>query len=95
MPASPRNRILRVEDTPNPNAVKCILASRVRGHGERPRGYQHPDQARGDPLAERLLAIPGVVNVLIQGEWISVGKAPGAPWPQIRKALDDVLAEAG
>lgn len=95
MPASPRNRVLRVEDTPNPNALKCILASPVKPHGERPRGYQHPDQAKGDPLGERLLAIPGVANILIQSEWITVGKAPSASWREIRAALDAVLAEAG
>jgi hypothetical protein len=75
-------------DTPNPNAVKCLLD---RSIGEGMRSYFNATQAAGDPVAERLFAIDGVTNVLIHGDWLTVGKRPDAPWGPIRKAVEGVL----
>jgi hypothetical protein len=38
--------------------------------------------------------VPGVVNVLIHPDWITVGKAPDAGWEKVKTAVVKALAEA-
>jgi hypothetical protein len=53
---------------------------------------------RGDGLARSLFEIPGVTNVLIHTAFVTVGKAPEAKWPAIKKrvraAIESSDAEA-
>ena len=37
-------------------------------------------RAAGSPLAERLFALPGVVNVLIAESVVTIGKEPSTSW---------------
>lgn len=76
-------------DTPNPNAVKCILDRSIGPPGMR--SYFNAEQAAGDPVASRLFAIEGVTNVLIHGDWLTVSKRPDVAWGPIRKAVEGVL----
>jgi hypothetical protein len=39
-----------------------------------------------------VLAIPGVVNLLLHEDWLTVGKSPGAKWAPVKAALENVLA---
>lgn len=78
------------QDTPNPNALKCHLSARIAEH---PRSYFSPSQAAQDPLGSKLFAIPGVTNILIHPEWITIGKSPDSPWKPIKAALERVLHE--
>lgn len=83
-------KVVEFESTPNPNAVKCWLDGRV---SEGPRSYFNAAAAAGDPLAGALFAIPGVVNVLILGDWITVSKSPEASWPAVKSGVRRVLQE--
>ncbi|MEL6740075.1 MAG: NifU N-terminal domain-containing protein [Planctomycetota bacterium] len=83
-------RITRVERTPNPNAIKCLVEP---GPGSI-RSYFNADQARGDPLASALFALEGVTNVLIHEHFISINKAPDADWPPLKRAIEQALAVA-
>ena len=80
--------ILRIESTPNPNAVKCILDRRI---SEVPRSFLSPADAGDDPLIAALFAIPGVRNILTLDDWITVGKQPDAAWPPIQAQVRRVL----
>jgi hypothetical protein len=82
---------VRFQETPNPNALKCVLPHRLGGGR---RSYFRPGDARDDPLAAALFAIPGVANVLIHDDWVTVGKTPDADWKSLRPALERVLREA-
>ena len=84
--------LLYIEDTPNPNALKCVTD---KPPSERPRSYFNAEQAQGDPLAEALFGIEGVTNVLIHQLFVTVCKAPEADWGPIKKSLKRVLADAG
>ena len=84
-------RVLKFQDTPNPNAVKCILD---RSPGPVPRSYLNAAAAAGDALATSLFAIPGVSSVLISDGWLTVNKAPSAPWGPIRSGVERALHEA-
>lgn len=84
-------QITSFEETPNPNAIKCVLDASPT---DRPRSYFNAESAAGDPLASALFAVEGVTNVLIHQGWISVCKAPDAPWKRIKAAVTRVLADA-
>jgi hypothetical protein len=85
-------KILEVVPTPNPDALKFVLdrspAPRV------PRSLRSAAEARGDPVGEPLLSIPGVAHVLIHDGWITVSRAPGTPWDSIRASVARALALA-
>jgi hypothetical protein len=91
-------RFVCFETTPNPNALKCVVeapdaAGPVRSYFS----AEQADEAR-DGLARSLFAIPGVTNVLIHTAFVTVGKAPEAKWPAIKKrvraAIESSDAEA-
>lgn len=86
--------VTRFEDTPNPNAVKCVVRP---SPGETPRSYFNAEQAReaNDALAMQLFEIPGVRNVLIHTDFITVGRSPETPWNQIKPRVRRTLAGAG
>lgn len=87
------NEITEFQDTPNPNAAKAVLARPLPASGEGLRSYGAAADAAGDPLGAALMAVPGVRNVLIHREWITVGREPGAPWEPIREGVRRVLRE--
>ncbi len=75
--------VIGFESTPNPNAVKVLLDGPMAAS---PRSYREPP-AEGctDALAVALYAIDGVRVVLIHHEFVTVGKAPEAKWPAIKR----------
>lgn len=81
-------KVVEFEATPNPNAIKCWLDGRASAG---PRSYFNAEAAQGDPLARSLFAIPGVTNVLILGDWITVSKGPQTPWPAVKNAIRRAL----
>lgn len=90
-------RVIRFEDTPNPNAVKCVLDQPVLPPDAPLRSYRAAAEAEADPLARLLFASqpPGVITtLLITPLWITVNKAPSAEWPAVREGVRRALAEA-
>lgn len=86
--------VLRFEETPNPNAIKCVLDRAVVAPGAGSRSFRKPADAQGDPLAAAIFATPGVTNVLMCADWISVGKSPDAEWPGVKAGVKKALAKA-
>jgi hypothetical protein len=84
-------RVTEFESTPNPNALKCMLDRRV---SEERRSYSDASAAAADPIAARLFAVEGVVGVMLLGDWLTVLKAPDAPWRAIRAGVTRALAGA-
>lgn len=85
-------RVVRIEPTPNPNAVKVVVEPAPAGGI---RSYFSVGQAKGeaDPLAHALFAIPGVTSLLIHQTFVSINKAPEAGWGPIKKAAERVIGE--
>lgn len=81
-------KVIKFQETPNPNAVKCVLD---RSPGEVPRSYFNAESAATDPLAAALFAIPGVTNVLINDGWIAVSKEAKRPWASVRDEIERAL----
>lgn len=80
--------ILEFQETPNPNAIKCVADRQLT---TTPRSYFTPVSGQSHPLARRLFEIPGVAHLLFVNDWVTVNKSPEAAWkdlkPAIRKAL--------
>ena len=107
-------KIAKFEQTPNPDALKCVLAPRSDtpgpnggAEGDQPshpaqpvaplarlRSYRSLDEASGDPLARAILTIPGIAGVLILDDFITITRAPGTPWPPLKRALEAALGTA-
>ncbi len=81
--------VIRFDPTPNPDALKCILDGRL---STGPRSFLTPDDAGDDPVAVALFAIDGVRNILINGDWVTVGKHADAKWGPIRERVKKTLA---
>lgn len=87
------SKVVRFDTTPNPNAIKCVLDGPIT---DAPRSYFKPEEASeaADAVAVALFAVPGITNVLIHSDWISVCKTPDAPWGAIKEGVRAALAKA-
>ncbi len=47
----------------------------------------------GHPLAQRLFALPGVYNVFMAQDFITVNKLPGVEWDALEKDIQSTIAE--
>lgn len=81
-------------ETPNPRAGKFTVG-RTLVEGRRGRSFHSADQARGDAVAERLFAEPGVASVFMVADFVTVTCDPGVAWtelaPRVAAALREVL----
>lgn len=84
-------RVTEFEPTPNPNAVKCWLDSPISDH---PRSFLNRAMAEDDPLAKALFDQAGVTNILMNGAWLTVSKAPDANWSTVKRRVAAVLEAA-
>ncbi len=87
-----KNLDIRLEFTPNPNALKYVLDEHqflARGSAS----FIDLKSAQGSPLAKRLMAIPGVAACMIGSNFVSVTKSPEGDWEVLdlktREALKD------
>ena len=78
-------KILDIEGTPNPNAIKFLLKERLSWGV--PRSFYSPAQASDDPLAAALFAIEHVTNVYYVDNWISVTQDGKADWYELQRLL--------
>jgi len=78
-----------IQPTPNPNALKFVLDRPV---SDQPASFFNAEAAKDHPLASKLFAVSGVSSLLLLGDFITVNKRPEAAWPQIKRAVRDVLA---
>ncbi len=79
-----------VAETPNPNAMKFTLDVTVPEMVN----ATSPAAATGQPLAEALFGIEGVVGVFATSDFVTVSKAPDAQWDQIVPAVTEILSTA-
>lgn len=80
---------ITVQPTPNVNALKFVL-DRHLTEGKS-RTFRSPDEAAGEPLAQALLHIPGVVQVFFLNDFITVTRAPDVPWEQLADRVEEAI----
>lgn len=83
---------IRLDFTPNPNALKYVLDENVlmeRGSAS----FSDKAAAESSPLAKRLMAIPGVAALMIGYNFVSVTRSEEGDWEvidmKVREALKD------
>ena len=82
-------RVVEVQPTPNPNALKFLLDRQI---AEQPTSFFSADAAAGHPIATALFAVPGVSSLLLLGDFVTVNKSADASWPPIKERVRQVLA---
>lgn len=82
---------IEFEETPNPNTLKFLPGRPVLGRGTR--DFKTREQAERSPLALRLFDIDGVEGVFLAGDFVSVSKADGADWDDLKPAILTALME--
>ncbi|MDB4948377.1 MAG: Scaffold protein Nfu/NifU [Gemmatimonadetes bacterium] len=87
----PKARVV-FQPTPNPQAGKFTV-DRTLVEGRRGRTFDTAEAAAGNPLAERLLAEPGVVSVFIVADFVTVTKRPDADWKELAARVKAVLRD--
>ncbi len=76
--------------TPNPNAMKFTLDVTLPAMID----VRSPEAAVGDPLAEAVLAVPGVTMLFGTADFLTVSREPGADWDPIIAAVQEIVATA-
>ena len=82
-------KVIAVEQTPNPNARKVVLDGRI---SETPLSYRTPESAVGNALAEKLMALPGVVGLLMLHDFVTISKSSEARWADISARAKRILS---
>ena len=80
---------LSVQATPNPNAIKVTLNRVLAAHGTTYREHSTADAG----WAQRLLEIPGVTQLFVLNDFISITKQPGSDWNDLGPRIEQVLRE--
>ena len=88
------HRVERFQPTPNPNAIKCVLAEPVAPPARSYRRREEAPDASSDPVGAALFAVPGVAGVLVNGGWITVSKEPSADWTAVKAGVRRALGSA-
>jgi Fe-S cluster biogenesis protein NfuA len=81
---------VRIEPTPNPNALKFMVDQKLMDFGSR--SYPDAGAANGDSLAAQLFAIPDVESVFYMTDIVTISKTEAGDWDsivgQVRSVLD-------
>ena len=77
-----------IDRTPNPNALKFTVGKPVGG----PVTFTKANAA-DSPLAETLLAIPGVVSMFMTADFVTLTKTGEAAWSDIEGVAVAALEE--
>ncbi|RZA06339.1 MAG: NifU family protein [Proteobacteria bacterium] len=81
---------IRLEFTPNPNALKYVVDDHVlmeRGTAS----FTDRAAAESSPLANRLMAIPGVAACMVGSNFVSVTKSDDGDWEVLDTKTRDAL----
>ena len=82
-------RVIEIQPTPNPNALKFVLDRAV---SQQPMSFFNAAAAEDVPLAKRLFEIAGVSSLLLLGDFITINKSPQAGWDDIKRQARSILS---
>lgn len=84
-------KVIAVEPTPNPNALKFVVDGTIAA---RPASFFGTKAAEGHPVASKLFQVTGVSSVLLLNDFVTVNKSPEASWGPIRTKVKRILSES-
>jgi len=83
-------KVINIEETPNPEALKFILDAPLLETGVRQ--FDRPEDGASDLLAGSLFVLGGIESVFYMGSFVTVSKLPTRGWndlkPRIIKAIE-------
>jgi len=79
---------VRIDNTPNPNALKFTVGVDVGG----PKTFV-PTQETDDPMANALFQVEGVTSVFMTADFVTLTKAPEYDWGAIAPAAQAILED--
>jgi len=79
----------RIQSTPNPNARKYVLSATVKSEGKV--SYSDPTQCSHIPMASALLSIPGVKQVHLFENVVTITQNGEINWADLDKNVQDVV----
>ena len=80
----------QIGTTPNPDSIRIGLSDAIYS---KPVTFKSAEEAEGDPLAKKLFAVPGVTQVFMLNNFISVNKAAGSEWAAVEPGISEALAD--
>jgi NFU1 iron-sulfur cluster scaffold homolog, mitochondrial len=83
-------KVVRIEETPNPDALKFLVDGRLVQSGAK--SYDNAEAGKGDPLAEALFGLGNVNSVFYMDRFLTVTKPPQTAWddlvPKVRETIE-------
>ena len=79
--------------TPNPNSLKITSNDGTPFTDGDMVSFNAPEEAANHPLGKRFFAVPGVANVFILPQFVTLTKHPAADWEEMMPSVEDVLAK--
>jgi len=73
----------------DPDTCKFTVSQTVYPVG--PFFFDNKQRAAGSPLIESLFALPGVANVLVTDNVVTVGKEPSTSWSELKSAIGTAI----
>ena len=78
----------KITPTPNPNSIRVGLEKTISAG---PQTFTSADEAASEPLAKDLFAIPGITQVFMLNNFVSINKDNSAEWAAIQPEVEKVL----
>ena len=82
-------KVLDVDLTPNPQALKFILNEKLLSHESR--SFNNAEEAANDPFAKAIFDIEGVVSVFYMDRFVTIEKDKKANWGKIQKPFSELV----
>lgn len=87
---------IQVSPTPNPDSLKFTL-NKGQFIESGMESFNTPEEADDHPLGRRLFSLPGVANVFILPQFVTITKHPAEDWdvlvPKIEHAIKSYFDE--
>jgi len=85
-------KVINIEETPNPDALKFILDQPLLVSGVRQ--FDNAPAGSKDPLARPLFSLGGVESVFYMGGFVTVAKFPNRAWDELKPQIVKVIEES-
>lgn len=82
-------KVLDVDLTPNPQALKFVLSEKLLNIETR--SFQSKEEAENDPLAKQIFNLNGVVSVFYMDKFVTIEKEPAVSWNNIQKPFAEII----
>jgi Fe-S cluster biogenesis protein NfuA len=83
--------LIETEPTPNPATLKFLPGQVVMDSGTR--DFASPEEAEASPLATQLFTLGDVTGVFFGRDFVSVTKAPGSEWSDLKPDVLSLLLD--